>query len=433
MSARSPREGAARDETQRSEAPQQSRPDNSVSARSPREGAAKKTTIRWAIGAVLVAIAAIIPFLENRAIPYVFDGEIASPGVLNLLALMLVFGALAMTYDLLFGYTGLLSFGHALYFALGAYGTVVVMDAFSFGLVGAIALVIVAGVILPLLIGWVCLRVKGIAFAMVTLAFAQAGAIFVARDPFNFTGGDLGLAVPFEQLPESLVGVANTRNVYWVALALVVVVFVVARLAVSSPTGRVWQAIRENEQRVTVLGLNPTTYKLVVFVLASFLASLCGVVYVLVTGGAHPGIIHATFTLTLLVMVVLGGAGRLWGALLGGMLYTYLEHRLGELSTTSGVQELPAVIRVPMSEPLVILGTLFVLIVMFFPGGIAGGLTGGRGALRRRRNRDRPPGGGTTTTQASGRDDGPDGQRDDRGTKDTGTDDPSAVSTGMER
>src|SRR5690625_1462178 len=111
---------------------------SSVNAKSLRVGTARRTAaLRWAIAAVLVAVAAIIPFLEKRAIPFVFDGEIASPGVLNLLALMLVFGALAMTYDLLFGYNGLLSFGHALYFALGAYGTAVVMDTYGLGLGGA--------------------------------------------------------------------------------------------------------------------------------------------------------------------------------------------------------------------------------------------------------------------------------------------------------
>lgn len=404
-----------------------------MSAKSPREGAARRTAaLRWAIAAVLVTVAAIIPLLEKRAIPFVFDGEIASPGVLNLLALMLVFGALAMTYDLLFGYTGLLSFGHALYFALGAYGTAVVMDTFGLGLGGAIVVVLVAGLVLPLVIGVVCLRVKDIAFAMVTLAFAQAGAIFVARDPFKVTGGDLGLAAPFQQLPDALVGVANTRNVYWVALALVVVVYAIARLAVSSPTGRVWQAIRENEQRVEVLGLNPTAYKLVVFVLASFLASLCGVVYVLVTGGAHPNITHATFTLTLLVMVVLGGAGRLWGALLGGMIYTYLNHRLGELSSTPGVQDLPAIIRVPMSEPLFLLGSLFVVMVLFFPGGIAGALAG-RQLVPRREGRGRNSGGpGSTAAHADhetgkGRENGSEREQDAAGG------DTSAVSTGLER
>lgn len=336
-----------------------------------------RPVLRWAVPLILATLAAVVPFLHRR-IPVVFEGAIDSPGVLHLLALMLVFGALAITYDLLFGYTGLLSFGHALYFATGVYGTVVVLSKLRLGLGGAVLVVAVAGIVLPLLVGLVCLRVKDIAFAMVTLAFAQAGTIFVMRDPLRVTGGELGKAMPFDQVPAVFVGVLNTRNVYWLALGLLVVVSAVSTVSTASPTGRVWQGIRENERRVEVLGLNPTRYKLVVFVLASFLATMCGVVYVLVVGGAHPTVTTPTFTLTLLVMVVLGGTGRLWGAMLGGMLYTYLDHRLGQLATSAGVQDLPSWVRVPLSEPLFLLGLLFVLVVLYLPNGLAGLVSGRR-------------------------------------------------------
>lgn len=337
----------------------------------PTRRADRRVWIGRGVALLLLVVAALLPFI-HRKVPILFEGNLDSPGVLHLIALMLVFGALAMTYDLLFGYTGLLSFGHALYFAIGVYGTAVILDKFALGFVGTIAVVAVIGIIAPFLIGLICLRVKGIAFAMVTLAFAQAGSILVARDPLRVTGGELGKAVPFQQLPEMFVGVVNTKNVYWLALALVVVVYAVSRVAVSSPTGRVWQGIRENERRVEVLGLNPTHYKLGAFVLASFLATLCGVVYVLVIGGAHPNITMSTFTLTLLVMVVLGGAGRLWGALIGGMLYTYLDHRLGQVSSSTGVAELPDWVRVLLAEPLFLLGLLFVIVVLYLPGGVAG-------------------------------------------------------------
>jgi branched-chain amino acid transport system permease protein len=341
-------------------------------------GAGRRPVVGRVVGIVLLVIAALLPFL-HRVVPGVFDGPLDSPGVLHLVALMLVFGALAITYDLLFGYTGLLSFGHALYFALGVYGTVVVLTKLSLGLGGTLLVVAVAGLVVPLVIGLICLRVNGIAFAMVTLAFAQAGTIFVTRDPLRVTGGELGKALPFDHVPAALTGVLNTRNVYWVALVLLVVVYAVSRLATASPTGRVWQGIRENERRVEVLGLNPTWYKLAVFVLASFLATVCGVVYVLVVGGASPTVTTSTFTLTLLVMVVLGGAGRLWGAMLGGMLYTYLDNRLAQLATSGTVQDLPSWVRVPLSEPLFVLGLLFVIVVLYLPGGVAG-LVSGRGS-----------------------------------------------------
>jgi len=333
--------------------------------------------VRRLLLVLLVVLAALLPFVDVE-IPFLFDGPISSPGTLNLLGLMLVFGALAVTYDLMFGYTGLLSFGHALYFAIGVYGTAVAMTTLELGLVGAVGVVLVLGLVLPLVLGVICLRVGDIAFAMVTLAFAQAASIFVLRDPLDITGGELGQSVPFDQLPAALVGVVNTLNLYWIALGLVVVVYAVSRWAVDSRPGRVWQAIRENEQRVEVLGLRPTSFKLAVFVLASFLAACCGVVYVLLVRGAHPSVIEATFTLTLLVMVVLGGAGRLWGALIGGMLYTYLDHRLGELATAPQMADLPTFVRVPMSEPMFALGLLFVVLVLFFPGGISGAITGRR-------------------------------------------------------
>lgn len=313
-----------------------------------------------AVAAVLLLMAAL-PYLDVR-IPVLFDGTFASPGVLHLLSLMCVMAAVAVTYDLLFGFTGLLSFGHGLYIAIGMYGTAVLLTITDLGLGGVIGYVVALGLLVPLLLGAVCLRVSGIAFAMATLAFAQAGAIFVVRDPLRITGGELGLALPYERLPELLVGVVNARYRYWLALALLALTFAVVRWALASRPGRVWRAIRDNETRVTVLGLRTYAFKLMAFTLSSFLATLAGAVYALIVGGAHAEVTDATFTLGLLVMVVLGGSGRLYGALIGGLLYTYLSHRLGDLSTVLGG---------PLSEPLFVLGVLFVILIMFLPGGIA--------------------------------------------------------------
>ncbi len=326
---------------------------------------------RLALPVVLLAILALAPTIPVT-IPVVFSGPLNSPGVLNLLALMLVFGALALTYDLLFGFTGLLSFGHALYFALGVYATTIAVTRYGMTLLPAIAATIVVGLLVATVLGAICLRVGGIAFAMVTLAFAQAGAIFVLRDPLRITGGEEGTALAYQQLPGIFVGVFNTKYVYWLALAFAALVYLISHWVVRSRAGRVWQAIRENEQRVEVLGMRPYAFKLLSFVIASFLALLGGIVYALLLGGATPGVTSATFTLTLLVMVVLGGTGSLWGAVVGGALYTYLNQRLVPLASSAFIDDLPAVLSEPLSEPLFILGTLFVLLVLFFPGGIAG-------------------------------------------------------------
>lgn len=318
----------------------------------------------------LVAFLAFFP-LTPVQIPVLFDGPINTPGNIQLLALCLVFGALALTYDLLFGYTGLLSFGHALYFAAGVYIPAIAMARWEWDLIPAIGLTALLGVVLPLLIGPICLQVGGIPFAMVTLAFAQAGSILVLRDTGGLTGGEEGLSI-VSSLPDIFAGVFNIINLYWLALAYIVVTYAISWWAVNSPPGRVWQAIRENESRVEVLGMRPFYYKLMVFVLSSFLATIGGIVYLLVVGGANPEVTLATFTLTLLVMVVLGGVGTLWGAVIGGAIYQYLDLRLLAFSNSPTIQELPAVLRVPLSEPLFILGSIFVLLVLFFPGGLAG-------------------------------------------------------------
>jgi branched-chain amino acid transport system permease protein len=327
------------------------------------------------LGAALLVCVAL-PAI-GIAIPGLFDNALNAPGTLNLLGLCFVFGALALTYDLVFGYVGLLSFGHALYFATGVYVTAVALARWHWSLPAAFALTVVVSVILPLALGAICLRMRDIPFAMVTLAFAQAGSILVMQNPWGLTGGEEGLALGGDTLPSFLVGVANTRNVYWIALALLIVLYAVAWRAVNSPPGRVWQAIRENERRVGVLGLNPYLYKLGAFVLSAFLASMTGVVYLLLQGGANPQVTTADFTLALLVMVVLGGVGTLWGAVLGGIVYQYLDFRLVALSNTAALHGLPGVLRVPLSQPLFLLGVLFIVLVLFVPGGLGG-------ALRRR-------------------------------------------------
>jgi branched-chain amino acid transport system permease protein len=319
----------------------------------------------------LALLALLLPFI-HVTVPGLFEGPLDSAGTLNLLGLCFVFGALALTYDIVFGFTGLLSFGHALYFTVGVYVTAIALARWHWSLPQALALTAVVALLLPLVLGAVCLRVRDIPFAMVTLAFAEAGSILVLQNPFGLTGGEEGLALGGGVLPAALVGVANTAHLYWIAAALLIVTFAIGRRAVQSPPGRVWQAIRENERRVNALGLNPYLFKLSSFVLSGFLAAGAGVAYLLLQGGANPQITTSSFTLVLLVMVVLGGVGTLWGAVLGGIVYEYLDFRLVEFSNAPALQGLPPVLHVPLSEPLFILGVLFIVLVLFLPEGLGG-------------------------------------------------------------
>jgi len=318
----------------------------------------------------VVVLLAILPKL-SLDIPVVLNGPLDSPGTLQLLALCLLFAGVALTYDVLFGFTGLLSFGHALYVAVGVYTTAIALTRWEWGLWPTLGFVVAVGIALPLVLGAVSLRVSGIAFAMVTLAFAQAGNVLVQKNPYGWTGGEEGTGLNYDAIPDAFVGVVNTKNLYWLALGYAVLVFVVVRLAVGSSAGHVWRAVRDNERRVEVIGLDPYPFKLIAVVLAGLLAVLGGIVWLLLIGGATPEVTTANFTLALLVMVVLGGAGTRYGAMIGGFLYTLLDQRLGSLAGSERVSDLPDVLRVPLSEPLFLLGVLFIALVFFVPGGLA--------------------------------------------------------------
>ena len=337
----------------------------------------------WPVGLlVLLAFVPKLGFGLGKALP----GAFSSPGTLQLLALCLVFAGVALSYDLLFGFTGLLSFGHALYFAIGVYVADIAVTQWHWSFAAACAVALAAGVAVAVVVGGISLRTGGIAFAMVTLAFAQAGGILVQKNPHSWTGGEQGLGYDYTRVPGAFVGVFNTKNLYWLSLAYAVSVALVVGWAVRSSPGHVWQAIRENERRVEVLGLRTRGYKLLAFVLGSFLATAGGVVYLLVVGGADMGVTTPDFTLALLVMVVLGGSGTLWGPLLGGVLYTYANQRLVTVGGSHAIQSLPGVLRTPLSQPLFVLGTIFILVVFFLPGGLVGiGAHGRRGAAGIRR------------------------------------------------
>jgi branched-chain amino acid transport system permease protein len=239
----------------------------------------------WIIGGACVVFAALLPLL-NISIPGVLPGATYTPGTLQLLALALLFASLALSYHILFGTAGMLSFGHALYFALGAYGLGIVLQQTELTLIPALGLTLAIVIAAAYLLGSLSLRVTGISFAMVTLAFAQAGNVLVRRNP-SVTGGEEGLRLDTEHIPDFFIGVVNTRNLYWLALALLVIVFVIVAWFENSRAGHAVTATRENELRVRVLGLRPFGVKLTAFVIASVLASLVGMVHLLLQSGTH--------------------------------------------------------------------------------------------------------------------------------------------------
>lgn len=334
-------------------------------------GAGRRSLLGLLFPVGLVILLAALPLLDLR-LPGILPGATYTPGTLHLLALAMVMAGLALSYHLLFGVAGLLSFGHALYFGVGAYGLGIVMRELGLGLVPSALLVLVAGLLLSAFLGAISLRVTGIPFAMVTLAFAQAGSVLVRRDPGRITGGEEGLRLPTEHVPDWLVGVADTRNIYWLALVALVVSFVLVTWVERSRAGHVAAAIRENELRVRVLGMRPFLVKLAIFIVASVVAAGMGMVHLILNSGAVPHAVSADLTISVLLMVVLGGVGSRWGAVIGAALYVLLSQRLAVLAQSPTILDLPDVLRIPLSEPLFILGTIFVLVVLLMPGGIAG-------------------------------------------------------------
>lgn len=329
-------------------------------------------------GVLLVVLAAVLPLLDIN-VPGVFPGPTYTPGTLQLLAFAMLIAALALSYHLLFGVAGMLSFGHALFFAVGAYGLGIILTEHTLawlppGLVftGAVVFTLVLGLVLAAVVGSVSLRVGGISFAMVTLAFAQAGSDVLERNPGSATGGNEGLPLDTRHVPALLVGVANTAYLYWLCLGLLVVVYLVVLWIEASRAGHVAKGARENELRVRVLGMHPYWVRFAVFVVASALAVVCGMTFIVLQSGVTPSIGGSNFTLSLLVIVVLGGVGYRWGAVAGGIIYTLLDQRLGALAGSSAIAGLPPILRIPLSEPLFILGAIFILVVIFVPGGIAG-------------------------------------------------------------
>lgn len=342
------------------------------------------------VGIVLLVLLLVVAFavpLLHRSVGPVFPGPLDSPGTLQLLSQMFVIGALAISLYLLVGVTGMLSLGHGLYFALSAYATVILSNTTPLPFAVCALLAILLSTLVGFVVSSLSLRSTGVAYSMITLAFAELLAIGVARG-FFASGSDQGVSLDFEKTPEPLRGLANMPNVYWLCLVGLILVFLVVWFAEKHTNiGRVWVSIRENELRTESIGFNAYGYKVSAAVLASFLAAVCGVLYAIVTGGANPDIASVMYSLGLILMVILGGRGYVWGALLGGLLYTYLTLRLPSFATADVVDAVGPIAGIPLSQPEFVLGVVFVIIILAAPNGLGGGIASLAGVIRRARAR----------------------------------------------
>jgi branched-chain amino acid transport system permease protein len=327
---------------------------------------------------VLSVLLAVIVLLLLVA-PFVFPGT-RSLAVAERICIFIV---LAASYDMLLGYTGIVSFAHTMFFGMGAYGVGIALTrlgpgwgAVLIGTLGGMALAVVVAIV----IGLLSLRVRAIFFSMITLAVASF-ALILATSLRDWTGGEDGLtfSVPYALTPGFKIGSYNGHLVaYYLIFAIAAVLFLFLLRVVNSPMGRVLQAIRENEFRAEALGLRTLRYRTLAGAIAAAVASVAGALLALQLRYVGP---NATLSfgimVDILLMVVIGGMGTLYGAIIGAsimvMAQYYLQPAMGALSdAVAGVPILPALFH--PDRWLLWLGLLFILIVYFFPAGIVGRL-----------------------------------------------------------
>ncbi|MEM7443483.1 MAG: branched-chain amino acid ABC transporter permease [Pseudomonadota bacterium] len=273
------------------------------------------------------------------------------------LARIMVLAVYAIGYNVLFGYTGLLSLGHALFFAAGMYGFGLAVH--QGGITTGIALILggIAALIVSLVVGFLALRTRGVAFMIVTLMFAQAGYLTILY--FGpITRGDEGFVVDLAGRALFGIDLSNESARYWAALVLFAICFIGTAALVKSRLGRALVAIRENEERAQMLGYNTHRLKLIAVLVSGTLSGIAGAAYALLFGYVGATFSTVQYSIFPLLWVLLGGAGTTIGPLIGVIFMFYLI----DLSSTV------------TDAYLLIAGVALVLLCLYAPQGIAGEL-----------------------------------------------------------
>lgn len=318
---------------------------------------ARRPVLRWGMLAIGLVVVLALPWF------------IYPPVAMDIAAWALF----AISVDLLLGYTGLLSFGHAAFWGTSAYATGLI--AIHAGLPFPLAVVggAVAAMVLAVPIGYLSVRRTGIYFAMVTLAFAQM-VYFVANQWRSVTGGENGL----QGIPKSFFGIELVETeafyFYYAAVPIILIGIFIAWRVVNSPFGRVLVAIRDNPARARALGYDVERYKIMVFVLSAGLAGLAGGVFSISHGFASLQELNWTTSGKVVLITVLGGIGTLWGGPVGAALVVLLEDRLA----SSGFEGVG-----------IITGAIFVAVVLAFRHGIWGTARNAVNAQLRKRRQAR--------------------------------------------
>jgi len=313
---------------------------------SPRfDGWLRKTSYRTNSFAVLglTVIGALLPFL--------ISGE---PFLLMLASYAVIAAIVALSLDMLTGNVGLLSFGHAAWYGFGAYFAGLVSKTVTADILLLVLMTVLATTLVAAIVGAVLVRQIGKTFAILTLALSQImfATVFVFSD---LTGGEDGLqGIPVA----SFFGLeVMDRSVwYWILYGTLVAALAAALHIRRSPLGRAWLAIRENTERSRFIGMNVSLLKLVAYVISASLAATAGALFVLFNGAVSPDLLHWFESGKVLMYVVLGGVGTIFGPVLGAVVFTFAEHYVSSHTDSW----------------LIYFGGLFVIIVIVAPGGLFG-------------------------------------------------------------
>lgn len=322
-----------------------------------------RTSLRQSYGniALLVVGAVAFPFIvaliDGQSPMAVLSGEAGNAKFLQGLVIeVFILGLYALSYDLILGITGLLSFGHAMFFAVGAYSSGVLLKSFGWPLWASVLGMLVAAVLQAGLFAVVLPRVKGIAYALVTLGFASVFYIVIQSPELaDYTGGDVGLqGVP---IPDWIDTNVHRFRMYLLTLAILTIAFIIYKKLIASPTGAVLFANRENDERALSLGYNTFWFKFFALTVSSITAATAGMLWTMQQPIVTPQVASLGWTVAALLMILIGGIGTLSGAIVGAAVYRllayYLERWFGGTAP-------------------VLLGVAYIAIVLFLPYGIVG-------------------------------------------------------------
>jgi branched-chain amino acid transport system permease protein len=303
------------------------------------------------LAATLVAWRVPLSILALCLLPWLLPSKALAVNVL-------VYGILAVGYNLLFGYTGLLSFGHAAFFGAGAYITGIAIGQFGVPWFAAVLLGILGGGILALVIGLLSIRTRGIYFSMVTLALSQL-VYYAALQASSWTGGENGLrgfTVGKLDLFGWSVDFLDPVNKYYVLMIFAALALWLVSRILNSPFGAVIEAIRENETRARACGYDVERAKLLSFTLSGLICALAGTLSALHLAIVPLDTLHYQTSGMIVMMTLLGGAGSFFGPFIGALAFLLMED----------------VVSLWTSHWQIVLGTVFILFVLFLPKGIWG-------------------------------------------------------------